>query len=111
MWTNPPVAGPSAEELESKSHLPLEIPLHRSGLAENRRALGQDLAERRRGAADSEIGSRKLRMIQDVRGIHPDRQHFGLGETERFRDVPIQEPRAERIYIAVAERSNFSRFR
>src|SRR5262245_26833302 len=89
----------------------LEIPLHRSGLAENRRALGQDLAEPRSGAADSEIRSGKLRMIQDVRRIHPDRQRLCLADTERFLDVPIQEPCTERVDVAVPEISDFSRFR
>ena len=104
-----PLTGRSISE--SKSHLRLEIPLHWSGLAENRRALCQDLTERCSGAADSEIRSGKLRMIQDVCGIHSKRQLFALCDTDRFLDVSIQEPCSEGVDVAVSERPDFSRVR
>src|SRR5436189_3722700 len=50
-------------------------------------------------------------MVRDVRGIHSDRQRLALCKTERFLDISIQEPCAERIDVSVPERSDFSGFR
>src|SRR5690349_7964690 len=67
------LAAQSSKSLERQSDLALEVPLHRSGLAENGRAFARDDAESR-GAADSESGSHELWMIQDVRGVQSNRQ-------------------------------------
>jgi hypothetical protein len=52
------------------------------------------LAERCCGA-DREIRGIELRMIQDVRGIHSDRQLLALRQLNGLLNVPIQEECAE----------------
>jgi len=93
---------------ECQAHLPLEIPLNR-GPRKSRSALAGNLAERCCGA-DREIRGIELRMIQDVRGIHSDRQLLALRQLNGLLNVPIQEECAEGGQRAVPERSDFSRF-
>src|SRR5262245_20533757 len=103
---------PYSTYLERHADLALEIPLDR-GTRETCSTLAYDLAERQRHSggrgADGEIRSVGLRMIQDVRGIDPERYLFALRETERFLDVPIQKEYAEGVQCTAAERSNFPR--
>src|SRR5262249_23461018 len=93
---------------ERQSDLALEIPLDRSGLAENCRAFARDYAEGR-GAANCESGSHELRMIQDVRGVQSNRQLLGLGKTERLRQVPIEIENTGAVQRTVPEGSDLSR--
>ena len=83
--------------------------MDRSGLTENRRPLARNRPKDRR-ATDGEIGSNRLRVIQDVRGIHSDRQLLALRQLNGLLNVPIQEECAEGGQRAVPERSDFSRF-
>jgi hypothetical protein len=68
-----PENGPFSEVCqysECKAQRSLEIPLDR-GTGERCSALAPDLAELR--SADGQIGGVRLRMVQNVRGIHSER--------------------------------------